>query len=387
MRQSEREREAERKALASKIKRSLRAQGFRIDGAAIHPPSTLDKDKIRELHRPAVDHRLEVAREGLRTRERDLVGRFASGREIDPRLIKPRLVEVLPDSADELLFRFAALHWSIPVSSGYGRRLRFLVVDEQNAKLIGLFGLGDPVFSLNPRDEWVGWSKETRRARLQNVMEAFVLGAVPPYTQLLGGKLVAMLAASNEVRAAFYKKYARAESVITGRPLDGRLALITTTSALGKSSIYNRVRFGERLLFRPVGFTRGSGEFHFSNGLYSAVSDYAEKYCTPTAKQEAWGTGFRSRREVVRKTLGHLGLSTEWLYHGIKREVYAVPLAHNAREFLRGEHSRVRWLDLSASALFDEFRERWLLPRAMKNTEYRYFDPKSLLLWANANER
>ena len=39
--------------------------------------------------------------------------------------------------------------------------------------------------------------------RLRNVMDAFVLGAVPPYRELLCGKLVAMLAASDEVRDAF----------------------------------------------------------------------------------------------------------------------------------------------------------------------------------------
>jgi hypothetical protein len=291
------------------------------------------------------------------------------------------LVEVQPNTEDELLFRFASLHWSVPVSSGYGRRLRFLVIDSHNDKLIGLFGLGDPVFSLNARDQWVGWDKETRRERLQHVMEAFVLGAVPPYSDLLGGKLVAMLVASNEVRAAFRRKYSQASSVIKGRALDGRLALVTTTAALGRSSIYNRVRFRNEPLFHRVGFTQGSGEFHFSNGLYGAISDFAVKYCEPTAKREPWGIGFRSRREVVRKALGHLGLSNRWLYHGIRREVYAIPLAHNTRAFLRGDHVRLRWRNLSADALFNYFRERWLIPRSLRNISYRDFDPSTLLLW------
>jgi hypothetical protein len=70
--------------------------------------------------------------------------------------VAPRLVEVLRDSDDELLFRYASLHWSIPTSSGYGRRLRFLVEDAHNGKLIGLFGLCDPVFSVAARDAWWG---------------------------------------------------------------------------------------------------------------------------------------------------------------------------------------------------------------------------------------
>ena len=99
--------------------------------------------------------------------------------EIDPERIEPRLQEVKSGSWDELLFRYSCLHWSIPVSSGYGRRLRFLVYDNSTGKLMGLFGLGDPVFSLSARVQWIGWTKEDRRKRLVHVMDAFVLGAVP----------------------------------------------------------------------------------------------------------------------------------------------------------------------------------------------------------------
>jgi Druantia protein DruA len=39
------------------------------------------------------------------------------------------------------------------VSRGYGRRMRFLIWDQSNEKLIGLIVLGDPVFNLRVRDE------------------------------------------------------------------------------------------------------------------------------------------------------------------------------------------------------------------------------------------
>jgi len=267
------------------------------------------------------------------------------------------------------------------VSSGYGRRLRFLVVDEYNGKLIGLIGLGDPVFSLGPRDQWVGWTPADRKERLKNVMDAFVLGAVPPYSFLLCGKLVAMLAASDTVRRGFKRKYGGTCSVIRRRVHDGRLALITTTSALGRSSVYNRLRLGDRLLYQSVGFTRGSGEFHFSNGLYKVISEFAEKNCEPTAKQKHWGTGFRNRREVVRKCLSALGLSSEWIYHGIEREVFVVPLARNTREFLLGEHARLLWYQQSEAEIFEYFRDRWMLPRAMWDARYRMFNPDNFRLW------
>jgi hypothetical protein len=260
--------------------------------------------------------------------------------------------------------------------------LRFLVVDEHNGKLIGLIGLGDPVYSLGPRDQWVGWTLSDRKKRLRNVLDAFVLGAVPPYSFLLCGKLVAMLAASNTVRDAFKRKYGGTRSVIGHKVHDGRLALITTTSALGRSSLYNRLRLGERLLYQSVGFTKGSGEFHFSNGLYGAITEFAENHCEPTAKQNRWGTGFRNRREVIKKCLPALGLSSNWVYHGVKREVFVIPLARNSREFLRGEHSRLRWFDHSVPNLFLFFRERWLLPRSKRDLGFNSWKRNDWQLWS-----
>lgn len=377
---------ADADVLRKKVIRSLRAQGFRVHKGTILPPKDLSKDRLRELHKTAVEHRIERAREGLFRREAKLLEYIASGNEVEPIKIVPRLVEVFPDSTEELLFRYASLHWSIPVSSGYGRRLRFLILDEHNEKLIGLIGLGDPIYSLRPRDEWVGWTVSDRKKRLRNVMDAFVLGAVPPYSFLLCGKLVAMLAASDTVRRAFKRKYGGTRSVIRRKAHDGRLALITTTSALGRSSVYNRLRFENRLLYQSVGFTKGSGEFHFSNGLYEAITEFAKKYCEPTAKQERWGTGFRNRREIVRKCLPLLGLSSDWIYHGVQREVFVVPLARNTREFLRGEHSRLMWYHLSETDIYEFFRDRWMLPRLSWDKRFYTWSKEDWAIWAGKED-
>jgi hypothetical protein len=111
------------------------------------------------------------------------------------------------------------LHWSIPVSMGYGRRLRFLVLDRAHGdKLIGLIGLADPVFALAARDRWIGWDVETRTRALTNVMDAFVLGAVPPYSTLRAGKMVALLATSGVVRDTFRIRYAHRTTLISDWP-------------------------------------------------------------------------------------------------------------------------------------------------------------------------
>jgi hypothetical protein len=365
---------------------SLEQQGFRLEGSRILPPADPSKETLRRLHAMAVRSRREQAGKSLQPHESRLLGCFASGGEVQPAKIKPRLVEVKRRSQEEILFRYACLHWSIPVSSGYGRRLRFLVIDEQNNKLMGLFGLGDPVFSLAPRDRWVGWDKEGRRARLHHVLDAFVLGAVPPYSFLLCGKLIALLVASDEVREAFRQKYGGRPSLITERTSDGSLALITTTSALGRSSLYNRLSWHNRAIYQRVGFTRGTGDFHFNNGIYQHLWSYAIQHCRPTAKQEKWGKGFRNRRETVRKCLASLGLPSGYLSNSVQREIFVVPLAANCREFLRGEEARLDYYEQPAASLFQWFRERWLLPRAQRDGRFREFDPKALTLWKGEGE-
>lgn len=370
--------------LRSRILASLRRQGFETNGNTLALPDRMDKDQVRTLHQEAVKHNQDRSRSGLEKHEPRLLSHLANGNEVFPEEISPRLDLVEPRTEDELLFRYVRLHWSIPVSAGYGRRMRFLVRDRSNGKLIGIIGLGDPVFGLRPRDEWIGWDYDARRKHLRSVMDLFVLGAVPPYNRLLCGKLVAVLATSSDVTAHFRRKYGGRTSYIRRSVFDGHLALMTTSSALGRSSVYNRLRCDGGTAYRSVGFTRGSGDFHFCNGLYRDLRKFALVECTATAKHDAWGNGFRNRRELVRKTLPLLGLSTRLMYHGIRREVFVVPLAANSSAYLRGEDLRLRYYNKGVGDVLAWFRDRWLLPRAKRDSSYRTCRRQNYRLWARA---
>lgn len=367
--------------LKKRLLAQLSDQGFAVDGERLGL-SEDHKDALRAAHEKACAHLIERSRNGLERFERDLLSSIADGSEIEPSAIVPRLIEVEADSRHELLFRYARLHWSIPVSAGYGRRLRFLIWDDAHGKLLGIFGLSDPVFALHARDAWIGWNKEQRRARLANVMDAFVLGAVPPYTHLLGGKLVALATASDEVRTAFERRYAKKCTLISGRYV-GPLALITTTSALGRSSIYNRVCFNGAKVFHSVGFTSGSGDFPYINGVYRDLHELVTQASIPTAKHAQWGKGFRNRREVVLKALSILGLPRNLIYHGISREVFVVPLATNVRTFLRGETDSLNTTPRPFSDLAVWWKERWAIPRSERDESFRHFERNSWRLWSN----
>jgi len=69
---------------------------------------------------------------------------FAKPDDIDIDKVEPYLVPVVGDRIENKIWAYALSNWSVPVSAGYGRRMRYLVFDKQNDKLIGVFGLCDP---------------------------------------------------------------------------------------------------------------------------------------------------------------------------------------------------------------------------------------------------
>ncbi len=111
------------------------------------------------------------------------------------------------------------------------------------------------------------------------------------------------------------------------------------------------------------------------------MSDFAARHCAPTAKNETWGTGFRNRRELVRKALSKLGFSQEMLNHGIKRELFVAPLAKNTRPFLKGNTETPRYFSRPFDKTAKFWRERWLLPRAERDSSYHDFDCEEWRLW------
>lgn len=366
--------------LKNRIFASLEEQGYIVDNEKISLPDGTSKDDLRTIQFHATQKILEAGERRLRPFEKKLIQYIANGNEVIPEKINPELI-IVQSTDEQRLFRYIALHWSIPISSGYGRRMRFILMDKNNGKVIGIFALGDPVISLKDRDSWIGWNGETRQQKLYHVMDAYVLGAVPPYSDLLGGKLVALSTLSNEVREHFSRKYKSNIPRISKKAKPPILAMITTTSALGRSSIYNRIRANGTTYWHKVGFTKGTGEFHFSNGIYNDLRTFVVHHCNPAWRHQDWGNGFRNKREIVRNCLRVLGLPRNFESHGIPREIFAAPLGTKAIEYLRGESKQVRFFDWPLSSLFEIYRDRWLLPRSERRPDWKEFVRESYLIW------
>lgn len=354
----------------------------------VQPDGSLQKESIRQIHRV---HRQAAQRRILKALHRKLdvlLDEIADGDEVDPQGIQPELVEAVAQRPTGDLFRFASLAWSIPVSQGYGRRMRYLVRDRANGKLIGIFALGDPVFNLRVRDEWIGWQQADRRDRLVNLMDAYVVGAVPPYSGLLGGKLVASLIASHEVASKFEQRYGHTTGLISKKEKRARLALVTVTSALGRSSMYNRLKLRAStpgseaktaVEYLRLGETTGYGHFQITDEIFAGLRSVLEEDGHVYANGHQFGDGPNWRIRVARKGLETLGMDADAvLKHGIKREVYALPVAKNCREFLSGQERESEFDCLPADEIASLARERWILPRSKRMPQYQQFRRKQL---------
>jgi hypothetical protein len=134
--------------LKRKVRTHLKKLGFeRTQTGALKPPSS-SKETVRALHHEQRKAILKEQRHFLSETLPALSDHFANGDEIEPAKILPRIEIVEANTWQSDLFRLASLTWSVPVSAGFGRRLRYLVWDESNNKLMGIIALGDPVFKV-----------------------------------------------------------------------------------------------------------------------------------------------------------------------------------------------------------------------------------------------
>jgi hypothetical protein len=358
--------------LKRKIRTHLRKLGFeRTQGGALKPPSS-SKETVRALHQEQRKAILKEQRHFLTQALPVLAKHFANGDEINPAKVTPRLELIEAGTWQSELFRLASLTWSVPVSAGYGRRLRYLVWDDSNSKLIGIIALGDPVFNLKVRDELIDWRAKDRSKRLVNILDAYVLGAVPPYNMLLGGKLVACLVRTKQIRDDFTEKYGDTRGIISKKKKGARLVMVTTSSSLGRSSVYNRLKIKDQRYFDSIGYTQGWGHFHIPDTLFSDLRAYLRRKKHKYVDGHKFGKGPNWRLRTIRVSFEALGFKANLLRHGIGREVFVCALATNAANILNGKAKRAIYKNLlSVSEVGARARERWLVPRAASRPEFR----------------
>lgn len=181
-----------------------------------------------------------------------------------------------------------------------------------------------------------------------NMMDIIVCGAIPPYNELLGGKLVSMLACSPQVVRDYTHKYDKQISEIASRMKgkrvvrDSRLVYLGTTSlyAVG-SSQYNRIKvpLGDNayLEYRKMGITEGYGTVFFSKETTGTFSRLLELQDGGKKINHVFGEGTSPRFRMISRGLSSIGIRADaFLKHYSPRIVYSINLAKNTNDFLLG---------------------------------------------------
>jgi len=329
-----------------------------------------DKGFLRALHQQA----RVLADPGLNARLYSLYKKrknfFIDGARLDPKKICPQLIFVEPNSIWEQIFKIVRGTWSMPYSKGYGRRLRFVVYDNFHQAVIGILGYQSPAADLACRDELITVSRERKLQIVNSTLDVYTIGAIPPYSHLIGGKLVAGLAAATDIVTAYKKLYGGKRSEIEDATVSGDLIALTTASAFGRSSIYNRLKFKENFIAHPIGYTKGYGAVHLEHlygDMLQLLSENGRSVSTG-----GFGVGPKIRWQNVTRALQALNLPGACLRHGLQRQVYLFPLVENMSAAFAGEK-----LGNSCAIRVDPFadywKERWALPRAENNGEWKSF--------------
>jgi len=219
-----------------------------------------------------------------------------------------------------------------------GRNVKINVKDRVSGKLLGQISLASDVTAMGVRDNFIGWTKDNKfvDGKLNNTTIASTIVCTQPLGyNFLGGKLIAMMTTTPEVRAYWKEKYKNV------------LIAVGTTSLYGIHSQYNGIP-----LFKTLGESAGKISLKPDDKFYDPWHQwikenkpdwYMENITRERARNGA-SMGYESNGPVSgikQKILGQIfkecGIKATEYHHGFKRGVYMAMMYENGCEYLRNE--------------------------------------------------
>lgn len=366
--------------LKRKIIRSLSKQGFSVNGSVV--PLAESKSAFKKIHS---DSRIEqiILQKDFILDNLDTVSKyFVDGKDINPANIELELREAKEGTLEQIIFRWWNLvWWSVPHQKAYGRQMRFVLWDKTHNAPFGLIGLQSPVLKMSVRDNFLEIPNKELDFWVNQSMQAQRLGALPPYNRILGGKMVALALTSSQLRRAYKKKYTGVKTLMQGRYIEPELLFITTTSAFGRSSIYNRLKYDNELVAQSLGYTKGSGSFHIPQELYEDILKFLRRRREDVGT--TFGNGPSRKIKLLDKAFGILDLRN-YTYHNIKREFFFFPLAKNCKNVIH-KNSKPKYYSRNIDDLATFWKERWAVPRSERMDDWKQFNAKNFITGVKRN--
>ncbi len=231
-----------------------------------------------------------------------------------------------------------------------GRNQKYYVKDRTTDKILGLVSLGSDVTSIKVRDDFLGWKKENKfeEHKLNNTAIASTIVCVQPLGfNMLGGKLIASMTTSSNVREQWKKDY------------DDLLVGITTTSLYGIHSQYNGIP-----LWKTLGESNGKILIKPDDSVYLNWNQWLKENHPEEHLKAISNTG--PKQNVINRIFRHLEIKPKNYEHGFKRGVYFANIYENGKEFLRSE---IKEKDLIMKPKYQQdtdYINNWWKPKAIR---------------------
>ena len=283
----------------------------------VRTSTTVNKFEEIQIHysKPIKNLDLNLLKEGLWNFENihDKELTIQQIKAIDPVLIR----------GDKNWIHYRRMIHSAEYSSGVGRSLKYYIIDRHSNKLLGLIELSSDFGSLGSRDIHLGWTHENRftDGKLNNTAILSTCVSVQPFGHnVLGGKLMALLACSDVVRKDWKTKY--------GDELLG----ITTTSLFGNNNptMYD----GIKLVWKRLDKTNGNVIPNLPGELFKHIKNILKK-CFPKEIKEA-ESKTTPKQKVLNLILDLYNIPRKDCTHGYERGVYFSEFYEESKPILCG---------------------------------------------------
>lgn len=242
--------------------------------------------------------------------------------------------------------------------------------------------------------------REVKKRRVgAGMMNIMVCGAIPPYNEILGGKLVAMALTGPKVIQAYREKYegykSKIASAMKGEEVikENELVFLDTTGLFEVGSAqYDRIRVpvGENTIeYKEIGKTEGYGSVQFGAKARKRLAQVTQLEEGRKVVRGRFGEGIAPRMRKLRRGLENAGLDGDLLKHESSRIIYAVELAKDYEEYLFGETDDPDYfwdfndIESEQQKIYDHWKERWVSKRIQKENileRIRDFDIREDLL-------
>lgn len=357
--------------LRNEIIDSLKDQGFNIKSLFNKDSLNLNKEVYKKLQRPSAIEQQKLHKKILINFLSTVKPHMKNLNEIKPDKIKLKLIEVTPNSFYEKIFKWWNFAWwSMPYQRAYGRQMRFIIWDTFHNAPFGLIGLQSPILKMSARDTYLKIPNEELDLWINQSMNAQRIGALPPYNDLIGGKMVSLSLLSKEIRLAYKRKYEDATTLIENRKIKPELLFLTTTSAFGRSSIYNRLKYENHLIAQSLGYTKGFGSFHINETLFQKILKFLESKGINTHR--SFGSGPSRRIKLLNQAFRLLDIPGIE-QHGLKRELFIFENVSNIHEVIENG-SKPKYYNYSLKELTEFWKNRWCKNRSIKLNNINNFN-------------